>query len=160
MLFNLLPDPPDFYQLSLGYRLDEKNLLFLSGTTWKYHAPLGIGYGSSDDEYPGYIRAFGLGLGYQRFLWKGLYASAYATPFLQRFYGSDGAYLQSGFQLYLQAQLGYELRFLNGRLYLKPTLSLNYWPINTNFPADFQAKEKAWPNFVPAEFNLGFGYRL
>ena len=90
MIANLMPDPGDFYQLSLGYRLDEKNILFLNGLTWKYPAPLGIplydpSFGSQDEEYPGYVRAFGVGVGYQRFIWKGLFASLYATPFLQKF---------------------------------------------------------------------------
>jgi hypothetical protein len=158
MLFNLLPDPGDFYQLSLGYRLDRRDVLFLGGTTWKYHAPLGIGYGSSVDEYPGYVRAFGLGLGYQRFIWKGLFASVYATPFLQKFYASDDRYLQSGLQLFLQAQLGYQLDVFKGRLFLKPALSFDYWPVNTNLPDAFRQVEGDWPDFVPAELHLNIGF--
>ena len=76
MIANLLPDPPDFYQLSLGYQLDDKNSIFLNGITWKYPAPIGIPmwdpeFESPAVEYPGYVRAFGLGVGYQRFIWNG-----------------------------------------------------------------------------------------
>jgi hypothetical protein len=76
MIANLLPAPPDFYQLCFGYQLDEKNTLFLNGITWKYWAPLAIPmwdpkFESADENYPGYVRAFGLGVGYQRFIWKG-----------------------------------------------------------------------------------------
>ena len=104
MIANLLPDPPDFYQLSLGYQLDGRNSIFLNGITWTYPAPTGIPmwdpeFGSPDEEYPGYVRAFGLGVGYQRFIWNGLFASLYAIPFIQNFYASDHQRMQSGFQL-------------------------------------------------------------
>ncbi len=165
MFMNVMPDSPDFYQLCLGYRLDEKNTLFLNGITWKYPAPLGIpmydpNFDSPDEEYPGYIRAFGIGVGYQRFIWNGLFASLYATPFLQNFYAIDDEYIQSGFQLYLQAQFGYQIDFLKGRLFLKPAIYLNYWPINTNFPEGFQQKEKNWPNYQPFEPHLNIGIRF
>ncbi|PKL26180.1 MAG: hypothetical protein CVV47_03360 [Spirochaetae bacterium HGW-Spirochaetae-3] len=160
-----MPDPGDFYQLSLGYRLDDKNILFFNGLTWKYPAPLGIplydsSFGSADEEYPGYVRAFGFGVGYQRFIWEGLFASLYATPFLQKFYTSDNQYLNSGFQLFLQGQLGYQIDFFKGRLYLKPALSFNYWPVNTDFPDTFQQKEKNWPNYIFFEPHLNIGFRF
>jgi hypothetical protein len=165
MIANLLPNPPDFYQVCLGYRLDEKNTLFLNGITWTYPAPLGIAmwdpsFDSPDEEYPGYVRAFGLGLGYQRFIWKGLFASLYAIPFLQNFYASDEQLIQSGFQLYLQAQLGYQIDLFKGRVFLKPAVYVNYWPVNTNFPDAFQQKEKNWPNYQPFEPHLNIGFRF
>ena len=165
MIANLLPDPGDFYQLSLGYRLDKKNVLFLNGFTWKYSAPLGIpawgpSFESPDEEYPGYVRAFGVGIGYQRFIWKGFFASLYATPFLQNFYTSDDRFIQSGFQIFLQTQLGYQIDLLKGRLYLKPALSFNYWPVNTNFPDTFQQKETNWPNYQFFEPHLNIGFRF
>jgi hypothetical protein len=164
MVANLFPDSADFYYLGAGYRLDEKDVLFLSATTWKYGAPLGIpygaDYGAKSEEYGGYVRAFGVGLGYQRFLWKGAFASVSATPFLQRFYDGGGTYLATGFQLYLQAQLGYQFDFFEGRLFLKPALSFNYWPVNTNFPASFRAKEEAWPNYFLFEPHLNIGWRF
>lgn len=160
-LMNLAPDSPDFYQLSLGCRLDPRNVVFLNGITWKYPAPLGIPYGPSfespDEAYPGYVRAFGLGLGYQRFIWKGLFASLYATPFLQNFYSSDDRTLGSGFQLFLQLQAGYQMNFFKGRLFLKPAVSFNYWPVNTGFPDDFREKEKNWPDYFLFEPHLNIG---
>jgi hypothetical protein len=165
MLANLMPDPGDFYQLCLGYQLDEKSVLFLNGITWKYPAPLGIpmwdpSFGSPDEEYPGYVRAFGLGLGYQRFIWKGLFASVYAIPFLQNFYSSDEKRIQSGFQLYMQAQIGYQIDFFKGRFFIKPAIYANYWPVNTNFPDAFRQKEKNWPNYQPFEPHLNIGFRF
>jgi hypothetical protein len=165
MLANLTPERPDFYQLCLGYQLDKKNALFLNGITWKYRAPLGIpmfdpSFDSPAEEYPGYVRAFGLGIGYQRFLWKGLFASLYAIPFLQKFYASDDRHMQSGFQLYLQAQLGYQIELFRGRFFLKPAIYINYWPVNSNLPGSFQQKEKDWPNFQPFEPHLNVGFKF
>jgi hypothetical protein len=165
MIANCMPNPPDFYQLSLGYQLDEKNTLFLNGITWKYGAPLAIPmwdpkWESPSENYPGYVRAFGVGVGYQRFIWKGLFASLYATPFLQNFYTSDNELIQSGFQLYLQAQLGYQIDFFKGRFFLKPAVYVNYWPVNTNFPDSFQQKEKNWSKYQPFEAHLNFGFRF
>lgn len=164
MVMNAMPDPGDFYQLSLGYRLDEKNILYINGITWKYAAPLGIPWGPSkespDEEYPGYVRAFGLGLGYQRFLWNGLFASLSATPFLQKFYTSDDDFINSGFQLFLMGQVGYQIDLFKGRVYLKPAVSFNYWPVNTNFPENFQQKENNWPNYFCFEPFLNIGIRF
>jgi hypothetical protein len=165
MIADLTPDSPDFYQLCIGYQLDDKSALFLNGITWKYPAPLGIPmwdprFDSPDEEYPGYVRAFGLGLGYQRFIWKGLFASLYAIPFFQKFYTSGDQYIQSGFQLYLQTQLGYQIDLFGGRLFLKPAIYLNYWPVDTNFPEAFRQKEKNWPNYQPFEPHLNIGFRF
>ena len=69
------------------------------------------------------VRAFGIGVGYQRFLWRGLFTTAQATNFLQVFYDSDNEKIQSGYQLYLQFVLGYRLEFLKNRLYVsRPAL--------------------------------------
>lgn len=164
MIANLLPDPPDFYQLSLGYQLDDKNSIFLNGITWKYPAPIGIpmwdpAFESPAVEYPGYVRAFGLGIGFQRFVWKKLFASLYAIPFMQNFYTSDDQFIQSGFQLYLQTQLGYQINLFTGRFFIKPALYMNYWPMNTNFPDVFQEKEKGWSNYsIEPHLNIGFSF--
>ncbi len=75
MAGNLFANPPDFYQLDFGYWLTPKDAVIITAKTWKYPAPLGIPYGptfgSKDEEFPGYVRAFGIGVDYQRMLWKG-----------------------------------------------------------------------------------------
>jgi len=150
MLLNLGPDPGDYYQLSLGLEGRGREVFYLNGLTWKYRAPLGIPYGpslgSSAEDYPGYVRAFGLGLGYQRLLWQGLFASLNATPFLQFFHEEGGAAPSPGFQLFFQGQLGYQIDLPGGRLHLKPALAFNWWPVNTGLPASFQAREDRWPD--------------
>ncbi|MBN1116674.1 MAG: hypothetical protein JXA77_05700 [Bacteroidales bacterium] len=159
---NLFPDPADFYELNYGYRITHKAAISVNATTWKYWEPLGIPlmddkkYAHTED-YPGYVRAYGIGIVYQRFLWKQVYSSIHANTFLQNFYDEQNEKNQSGFQLYLQARIGYRLELFKKRFFLEPSLSFNYWPINTNFPASFLEKEKNWPNYFLFEPHLNFG---
>ena len=101
MLGNFLDDSPDYYLLTYGYRLTQKDRLFTEFNTWKYAEPLGS-YRKSEKLYPGYVRAFGVGFGYQRFHWKGLFTTIQATPFIQQYYDENNKKIQKGFQLYLQ----------------------------------------------------------
>ena len=162
---NLFPDAADFYELDFGYRYTGKDAIILRAITWKYNAPLGIPfnsslYGSSDEKYLGYVRAFGIGIGYQRYIWRGLFSSVYATPFLQNFYDSDSKKTNNGFQLFLQGYIGYRIQLFKNRFYIESSIAFNYWPINTNFPATFLQKENKWSNyfFFEPHFNLGLNF--
>jgi hypothetical protein len=164
MLGNLLPEPPDFIQLNYGYRLTSRDALSVEAITWKYHAPLGIPFGSSydspDERYPGSIREMGIGLAYQRMLWKGLYSSAHALPLLQHYSNEDGERIQNGFQLFLTARLGYQISLFSGRWFLEPSVTATAWPINTNVPEAFAAVESKWPRYFLFEPGLHFGRRF
>lgn len=158
---NLFPDPADFYELDYGYRFTNKDAVIVRAITWKYSAPLGIPYGSSygslEEKYAGYVRAFGVGIGYQRYIWKSLFSAIYTTPFLQNFYNSDNKKIQNGFQLFTQAQIGYHVKLFQTRFYIEPSITCNYWPLNTNFPTTFAQKEAKWPSYFLFEphFNIG-----
>jgi hypothetical protein len=84
-------NPPGFAQLNLGYRITGKDVISLELITWKHAWPLGINpfyndsYGKPEDKFPGYIREYGIGLAYQRYLWKGLYVAVHAMPMWQTF---------------------------------------------------------------------------
>lgn len=161
---NFFEDPGDFYQLTLGYDLSSKSTIYLNGKTWKYPRPIGIPYGpsfESDKElYDGYARAFGLGLGYQYKFWKDLFVSFYGTPFYQTYYNDNDALISTGFQLFLQAHLGYEINLFSNRFFIKPAISFNYWPINTGVPKGFQEKDESWPDYFLFEPHLNIGYRF
>ena len=124
-----------------------------------YFEPLGAN-GSSNKKYPGKLRTYGIGAGYQRFLWKNLYSTLYATPFLMQYYDSDYKKIQKGFQLYLRVLLGYRFEFFEHRWYLEPSVGSIYWPVNTNLPESFKAIEKDFPNYSLFSLNLYFGYRF
>ena len=151
-------DPVCFFQLSYGYQLTQRDFIIAEAITWTYYEPLGT-YGSSVELYPGKVRAFGAGLGYQRFLWKNFYTTAEPTFFLQQFYDADNKKIQKGFQLYLQFIVGYRFEFFKKRIFLEPAYALKYWPVNTNFPASFAAIEKGAPKYK-FEPSLNFGFRF
>lgn len=159
---NLFPDPADFYELNYGYRFTSKDAIILNATTWKYWEPLGIPYTNDKkykhiEDYPGYVRAWGIGVVYQRFIWKKLYSTIHTNAFIQNFHDTTDVKIQSGFQLYLQARLGYRIELFKKRVFLEPSFSFNYWPINTNFPTSFSEIEDKWPNYFPIEPHLNFG---
>jgi len=158
MVLNFFPDPADYYLLTYGYRLNKQERVFIEFNTWKYAEPLGT-YGSSEKFYPGFVRAYGIGIGYQRFLWHGLYATAQATPFLKHFYNVEDKKIQNGFQLYLQLVVGYRFELFHRRFYIEPAYALKYWPVDTNFPKSFAEIEKGAPKTI-FEPSLNFGFRF
>jgi hypothetical protein len=157
-LLGNIGDSVNFFQLNYGYRLTQKDNFIVEAITWTYYEPLGT-YGSSEELYPGKVRAFGIGSGYQRFLWKNLYMTVEPTFFLQQFYDKDDKKIQKGFQLYLQFIAGYRFEFFNKRIFLEPAYALKYWPVNTNFPVSFAAIEKGAPKYkFEPSLNVGFRF--
>ena len=157
-LLGNIGDSTNYIQLNYGYRLTQKDNIIAESITWTYYEPLGT-YGSSEEFYPGKVRAYGIGLGYQRFHWKNLFTTVEPTFFLQQFYDADDSKIQKGFQLYLQLILGYRFEFLKKRLFIEPAYALKYWPVNTNFPESFAAIESGAPNYK-FEPSLNFGFRF
>jgi len=157
-LLGNIGDSVKFIQLNYGYRLTPKDNLIAEAITWTYYEPLGT-YGSSDKYYPGKVTAYGIGLGYQRFLWKNLFATVESTFFIQQFYDNNDAKIQKGFQLYLQFIAGYRFEFFQKRFFIEPAIALKYWPVNTNFPVSFVSVENGVQKykFEPA---LNFGFRF
>jgi hypothetical protein len=157
-LLGNIGDSVNFCQLNYGYRLTQKDNIIVEAISWTYYEPLGT-YGSSRELYPGKVRAFGIGLGYQRFMWKNLFTTVEPAFFLQQFYGTDNKKIQKGFQLYLQFILGYRFEFFKKRLFIEPGYAIKYWPVNTNFPASFAALENGAPKYK-CEPSLNFGFRF
>jgi hypothetical protein len=150
--------PVNYIQLHYGYQLAPNDNIVVEANTWTYYEPLGT-YGNSEEMYPGKVRAYGVGVGYQRFLWNNAYTSVVVTPFIQQFYDSNDEKIQKGFQLYLQFIAGYRFEFFHKRWFLEPAFALKYWPVNTNFPASFEAVEEGAPNYK-FEPSANFGYRF
>ena len=157
-LLGNIRDSVRFMQLNYGYRLTPKDNLIVEAITWTYYEPLGT-YGSSEEFYPGKVRAYGIGLGYQRFHWRNLFTTVEPTFILQQFYDEDDTKIQNGFQLYLQFILGYRFEFFKKRLFVEPAGALKYWPVNTNFPATFAEIENGAPKYK-FEPGLNFGFRF
>lgn len=158
MTMNLFPESADYGLLTYGYRLTEKDRIFAEFNTWKYSEPMGT-YGDSKEMYPGMVRTYGIGVGYQRFHWKGLHTSVAATPFIKQYFDEDDKKIQKGFQLYLQLIAGYRLEFFNHRLFVEPAYAIKYWPVDTNVPDDFAKVEKGTPKTI-LEPSLNFGFKF
>ncbi|MFK7951489.1 MAG: hypothetical protein AB8B73_01485 [Ekhidna sp.] len=158
MLGNLLEDSPDYYLLTYGYRLNKRDRIFAEFNTWKYAEPLGT-YGKSEEFYPGFVRAWGLGVGYQCFMWKGLFATVQGTSFMKQYHDSNNEKTQKGFQLYLQAALGYRVEFLKKRFYVEPAIALKYWPIDTNTPEEIAKINEGTPIHI-FEPSMNFGFKF
>ena len=158
MLANFTEESADYYLLTYGYQLTQKDRIFAEFNTWKYEEPIGT-YGDSEEYYPGYTRTYGIGIGYQRFHWKGIFTTVQATPFLKQYFDEENEKIQNGFQLYLQLVAGYRFEFFNKRVYVEPAYALKYWPVDTNFPDDFAAVEEGAKNYI-FEPSLNFGFKF
>lgn len=161
VLGNLAPDPPSFYQLNIGYRITSKDVISLEAITWTYKAPLGIPYGPSwgdaGENYPGSIREYSIGMTYQRFLWKGLYASLQVIPFKRIYRDMDDKTIQKGFQLFSTLRIGFQIPLFKNRFFLEPSIAATFWPVSTNVPPSFAAKDAKWNRFFLFEPGLHFG---
>jgi len=155
--FNLLvEDPADFYMLNYNYKINKTNSLFVEAITWKYNDPMGTTE-FIKEFYPGKIRSWGVGIGYQRFIWNNLFTTLQVTPMQKQYYDLNDKKIQKGFMLHLQAMIGYRIEFYENRWYLEPTYVLKFWPIDSNFPDDFAVIEKDTPNHV-FEPSINFGF--
>ncbi|MFT5679942.1 MAG: hypothetical protein ACI8RZ_000847 [Myxococcota bacterium] len=166
MLFNLLPfeEPPSFVQVNYGRRLTPKDVLIVEAITWQYHGPLGVPWGTTEDapstSFPGRARDYGVGLAYQRFLWRDAFTALHAMPFVQQYFDEDNQKLQTGFQLFMTLRFGYHFEFWSDRLFLEPSVAFTAWPINTNLPDDFAKVEAQWPGYFLFEPGLNIGWNF
>ncbi|WP_321368457.1 hypothetical protein [uncultured Draconibacterium sp.] len=80
--------------------MSTKDRIFIEYNTWKYEEPMGT-YGDSDEMYPGYVHTHGIGFGYQRFFWKGLFSTAQATPFYKQYFDLEDEKIQNGLLIIL-----------------------------------------------------------
>lgn len=166
-LGNFIPDdpnPPDLVQLNFGYRITPKNVISIEAKTWKYAWPLGIPYGNlkqaPEEKYPGYVRAFGIGLVFQHFWWKGAYTSIDAGNMLQKYMDEDNKHIQNGYQLFMTYRLGYHFTFFKNRFFIEPSVAMTHWPVNTNVPESFAQLESKWHNYFLFEPGLHFGFKF
>ncbi len=155
-------NPPGFAQLNLGYRLSPKDVISVELITWKHAWPLGINpfyndaYGTPEEKFPGYIREFGIGMAYQRYFWKGLYAAVHATPMYQIYRNEDSKKVGEGLILFNTYRIGYHFKLFNDRLFIEPSLGIAGRPLYSKMPDGFKQKDDKWPKWTP-EPGLHFG---
>lgn len=166
VLANFVPDnnPPDFVQLNLGYRITGKDIISLELKTWKYSWPIGIPYGKSfeaeGEGFPGYVRDVGFSIGYQRFLWKGLYAGVNIMNAWQLFINEDRKKIGNGFQIFNQYRVGYHIKLFKDRFFIQPSIAITHRPYHTKIPDSFKQVDDKWSKFFFGEPGLHFGYNF
>lgn len=167
LLGNLAPvNPPNFVQLNLGYRITGKDVVTLEPKTWKYAWPNGIhpffnkSYGKQEEEFPGYVREYGLSVAYQRFLWKGLYAELNVMPTLQKFVNKTGNKIDNGFQIFNTYRTGYHIKLFKDRFFFQPAIAITHRAYHTKLPDGFKQKDNKWSKFVLGEPGLHFGFNF
>lgn len=166
LLGNLSPvNPPGFAQLNVGYRMTGRDVISIELITWKHAWPLGINpflnnsYGKPEEKFPGYIREYGIGLAYQRFLWKGLYVAVHAMPMVQTFKNESGGKVGNGFIIFNTNRIGYHIKLVKDRCFLQPSLGIAGRAYHTEMPDGFKQKDDKWPKYTP-EPGLHFGYNF
>lgn len=158
-------NPPGFAQLNLGYRITGKDVISLELITWKHSWPLGINpflnkaYGTPEEKFPGNIREYGIGLAYQRYLWKGLYLAVHATPMRQIFRNEDGEKIGNGFIIFNTNRIGYHIKLFKDKFFFEPSLGVAGRAYYTEMPDGFKQKDDKWPKYTP-EPGLHFGYNF
>lgn len=152
-------------EFHFGYSLSPKDKIGIKVAKWELFAPMGIQLWDSlftkeSEFFPGKLREIGVGVSYQRMLWKGLFATVEVLPLYKTYLDQDKNQIGHGFKLYTSYHLGYHIPLFKNRLYIEPQVHCNYWPIDTNMPQGFLEKETKWNNYFLFEPNLYIGVNL
>jgi hypothetical protein len=153
------------YEFHFGYRLTPKDKIGIKVATWKMFAPMGMPIQEQlkFDEanfYSGRLRETGIGITYQRMIWKGLFATIEILPQLKTYLDENDKKIGNGFKLYTSYHLGYHIAFFKNRMFVEPQIHCNYWPIDTNTPRSFKEMDNKWNNYLLFEPNLYIGFRF
>lgn len=153
------------YEFHVGYNLTPKDKIGIKLASWKMFAPMGMPMQEQIkfDEinfYPGRLRESGIGVTYQRMLWKGLFATVEVLPQLKTYLDENDKNIGNGFKLYTSYHLGYHIAFFKDRMFVEPQIHCNYWPVNTNTPESFKEMDDKWNNYFLFEPNLYIGFKF
>ena len=153
-------------ELHIKRKLDNKNLIGLKLASWRLFQPMGIVWWdglldkleTESEFYPGHVREIGLGVTYQRMLWKGLFATVEVLPQFQTYLDENGDKLGNDFKLYNSYHLGYHIAFgKNKRFFVEPQVHCQHWMFDDNAPEGFRELDDKWRNYFLFEPNLYFG---
>ena len=153
------------YEFHFGYQITPKDKIGIKAATWKLFAPMGIQlwdslFRNESEFFPGKLQERGIGVTYQRILWKGLFASAEIYPLWKTYLDENNKKTGSGFKLYTSYHLGYHIPLLKNRLYIEPQIHCNYWPIDSKGPQAFEGIESKWSNYFLFEPNVYIGFKF
>ncbi len=145
--------------------LDNKNIIGVKLATWRLFQPMGIQYWdglldkleTESEFYPGHVRESGIGITYQRMLWKGLFATVEVLPQFQTYMDLDGNKLGNGFKVYNSLHLGYHIDFFKKRFFIEPQVHCQHWMFDNNAPDGFKELDDKWRDYFLFEPNIYVG---
>ncbi|WP_100627973.1 hypothetical protein [Algoriphagus formosus] len=149
--------------------IDDKNIIGLKFATWRLFQPMGILWWdglldkveSETEFYPGHVRESGVGVSYQRMLWKGLFATVEVLPQFKTYLDEEGEKIGNGFKLYNSFHLGYHLAFgKKKRFFVEPQVHSQFWVFDTNTPDAFKQLDDKWRNYFLFEPNIYLGLKF
>ena len=153
-------------ELHIKRKLDNKNIIGFKFATWRLFQPMGITWWdglldkleTESEFYPGHVRETGIGLSYQRILWKGLFATAEVLPQFQTYMDLDGNKLGDDFKLYNSYHLGYHISIgKKKRFFIEPQIHSQHWMFDNNAPDGFKELDDKWRNYFLFEPNIYIG---
>ncbi|MFY0713015.1 hypothetical protein J1D01_05010 [Seonamhaeicola sp. NFXS20] len=156
-------------ELHVKRELDDKNIVGVKFATWRLFQPMGIQWwdglkdkiDSKSEFYPGYLRETGIGISYQRMLWKGLFASVEVLPQYKTYLDLNDKKIANGFKLYTSYHVGYHIAFgKKKRIFIEPQIHCQNWMFDTNTPDEFKVLDKKWKSYFLFEPNLYIGIKL
>lgn len=156
-------------ELHVKRNLDNKNIVGVKFATWRLFQPMGITWwdgvvdkiDSGTEYYDGYLRETGIGITYQRMLWKGLFGAVEVLPQIQTYTDLDGNKIKNGFKLYNSIHLGYHVAFgKKKRFFIEPQVHCNQWMFDNNSPEGFKEFDDKYGNVFLFEPNLYIGWKF
>lgn len=159
-------NPPNFFQLNLGYRMTGKDVITIEPKTWRYAWPNGIhpffndAYQKPEEKFPGYVREYGVSVAYQRFFCKGLYAELNVMPTWQKFVNEDGDKIDNGFQIFNTYRIGYHVKLFKDRFFIQPSIAITHRACHTTLPDGFKELDDKWSKFIFGEPGFHFGFNF
>ncbi|MFK7757221.1 MAG: hypothetical protein AB8B53_09855 [Flavobacteriales bacterium] len=156
-------------ELHVKRNLDNKNIVGVKFVTWRLFQPMGITWWdgildkleTKSEFYPGFLRETGIGITYQRMLWKGLFATAEVVPQIQTYTDLGGNKIKNGFKVYNSLHLGYHVGFgKKKRFFIEPQVHCNQWMFDNNSPEGFKELDDKYGNVFLFEPNLYLGWKF
>lgn len=156
-------------ELHVKRELDAKNIVGVKFATWRLFQPMGIQWwdgltdkiDSETEFYPGYLRETGIGISYQRMLWKGLFASVEVLPLYKTYLDLNDKKIANGFKLYNSYHIGYHFAFgKKKQFFIEPQFHCNVWHFDTNTPDSFKQLDNKWDSYFLFEPNLYIGIKF
>lgn len=156
-------------ELHIKRNLDNKNIIGVKLAHFRLFQPMGITWWdglldkieTESEYYPGHVRTAGIGITYQRMLWKGLFATAEVLPQFQTYLDLDGNKIENGFKLYTSYHLGYHIAFGKKKhFFIEPQINSMLWTSDKNAPDGFKQLDDKWRNYFLLEPQIYLGWNF